>query len=122
MDSPLPPESLGTHLLLDLYGCAPDLLDDPAGLEALLREAAAAAGAQVVGAMSHRFSPHGASVVCLLAESHISIHTWPEQQTAAVDIYTCGPRCLPSRACDLIRTQLQAAHFHLQTHHRGSPS
>ena len=99
--------SLGTHCLLDLYACQSDALDDPAELERLLRLAAREAGAQVLGVLHHRFSPHGVSLVCLLAESHISLHTWPEQGLAAADIYTCGDRCDPHRACDILIEVLQ---------------
>jgi S-adenosylmethionine decarboxylase len=79
----------GTHLLVDLYGAAH--LTDALRLEAVLRAAAAAAGATVIAAHFRGF-PGGAGVtgMLLLAESHISIHTWPELGYAAVDIFICG--------------------------------
>ena len=94
------PAAVGEHLLLDLYGVAPDLLRDAAALEATLRAAAAALGATILHAHLHRFdslrggSPveeqGGVTGVLLLAESHLSIHTWPEHGFAAVDAFMCG--------------------------------
>jgi S-adenosylmethionine decarboxylase proenzyme len=83
-------QTKGVHLLAEYHGCAEALLDDPVALEALLREAAAAAGTKVLHGIFHRFQPHGASGVLLIEESHLSIHTWPEAGYAAVDFYTCG--------------------------------
>ena len=112
--------SLGTHCLLDLYACRPDVLDDPIELERLLRHAAREAGAQVIGILQHRFSPHGVSLVCLLAESHISLHTWPEQSMAAADIYTCGANCDPLRACHVLIEALQPRSKSLTAVARGA--
>lgn len=98
----------GRHLLVEYMGCPADLLDDAAGLEALLREAATAAGATVLHALLHRFRPQGVSGVLLIEESHLSIHTWPEQGYAAVDFYTCGP-CEPLRAHEVLERGLRAA-------------
>jgi len=94
------PTAVGEHLLLDLYGIAPDLLRDPAALEATLRAAAAALGATILHAHLHRFDSlraglpageqGGVTGVLLLAESHLSIHTWPEHGFAAVDAFMCG--------------------------------
>lgn len=79
----------GTHLLVDLYGAAH--LTDALRLEAALRAAAAAAGATVITAHFHSFpGAAGVTGMLLLAESHISIHTWPELRYAAVDIFICG--------------------------------
>ena len=79
----------GTHLLADLTGCAG--LDDLARVEAALREAVAAARATLLDVRLHHFGEgQGVTGVALLAESHISIHTWPEHGYAAVDIFLCG--------------------------------
>jgi S-adenosylmethionine decarboxylase len=79
----------GTHLLIDLYGAAH--LTDAALLEAALRAAAAAARATVIAANFRSFAgTSGVTGMLLLAESHISIHTWPELGYAAVDIFICG--------------------------------
>jgi len=99
--SPHPP---GAHLLLDLYGGRD--LDHPARLETVLRQAALAAGARVLEARFHHFGDTGGVTgVVLLAESHITIHTWPEIGFAAVDVFVCGD-ALPERACDHIEAAL----------------
>ncbi len=82
----------GTHLLVDLWGATN--LDDPGTIDAALREAALTAGATILHGHFHHFTPNGGvSGVLVLAESHISIHTWPERDFAAIDIFMCG-------ACD----------------------
>ena len=79
----------GTHLLLDLWGA--ENLADPNHIDRALREAAVTAGATILHSHFHHFSPNGGvSGVVVLAESHISIHTWPERDFAAVDIFMCG--------------------------------
>jgi len=99
---------LGTHLLADLSGVAPARLVDCQQIEQLLREAAQAAGAQVLHGHFHSFGPGlGVTGVLLLAESHISLHTWPEHGFAAIDIFMCGA-AQPQRALDIIIDALQA--------------
>ncbi len=91
----------GAHLLLDLWDCAD--LDDPVHVRAALCEAAQAAGATILYAHTHHFSPHGGvSGVVVLAESHISIHTWPERGFAAVDVFMCGA-CDPKKTLGVLR-------------------
>ncbi len=81
----------GHHVLLDLYGIAAERLTDGATLQQLLVDSARAAGAHVLHSHFHSFGPEsGITGVVLLAESHISIHTWPESGFAAVDIFMCG--------------------------------
>ena len=92
--------AVGEHLLLDLYGVAPALLRDAAALETTLRDAADALGATILHAHLHRFDTvrtglpageqGGVTGVLLLAESHLSIHTWPEHGFAAIDAFMCG--------------------------------
>ena len=98
----------GAHLLADLHGVADALLRDGAAIEALLIRAAAAADAQVLFSHFHAFGGGGGITgVVLLAESHISIHTWPEHGFAAVDIFMCG-RAVPERALQEIERGLAA--------------
>nr|WP_254171142.1 adenosylmethionine decarboxylase [Ralstonia mannitolilytica] len=92
--------AVGEHLLLDLYGVAPALLRDAVALETALRDAADALGATILHAHLHRFDSvrtglpvgeqGGVTGVLLLAESHLSIHTWPEHGFAAIDAFMCG--------------------------------
>lgn len=82
-------DPLGTHLLADLHGCRG--LDDPQAIEAAMRAAVVAAGATLLDIRLHHFGGHmGVTGVALLAESHMSIHTWPEHDYAAVDIFLCS--------------------------------
>jgi S-adenosylmethionine decarboxylase len=110
---------LGTHLLADLHGVAADLLTDPARLDALLREAALAAGARILHSHFHAFGPGmGVTGVLLLAESHISIHTWPEASFAAADVFMCGD-ARPQRALEVIEAALGPSARSIRTIARG---
>lgn len=111
---------VGTHCLLELTGCPPQLLNDEQMLRQALTDAAAASGSTLLHLTSHAFSPCGVTAVGLLAESHLSIHTWPEQGYAAVDIFTCGAACDPEAACRLLQTRLQAESGHLRMLGRGN--
>jgi len=81
---------LGHHVLLSLYGVDFLLLNDLLGITAAFEKAVEATGATVLNRFSHQFSPQGVTVVYALSESHISIHSFPEDGTCAIDIYTCG--------------------------------
>lgn len=111
-------KTMGRHLLLELSGCSAEALNDGAAVSAALRDAAVAAGATIVSAAVHHFSPCGLTGFVLLAESHLSIHTWPEAGYAAVDFYTCGS-CQAERAIDVLMHQLQAAQVEVMGIERG---
>jgi S-adenosylmethionine decarboxylase len=98
---------MGKHYLLNLYGCSFSLLNDLEFLIDLLENAAYASGATVLETVYKKFDPQGVTVLCLLSESHISIHTWPEEGKAACDVYTCGD-CNPKIGCDIIIEQLKS--------------
>lgn len=98
---------MGKHYLLNLYGCSFVLLNDEHFLMDLLENAAIASGATVIQTIFKKFDPQGVTVICLLSESHISIHTWPEEGKAAVDVYTCG-NCNPKIGCDIVIQQFGA--------------
>ncbi len=112
--------SLGRHLLLDFYDCSPQLLNDDTYLEQALRRAATAAGAHVLSAHFHRFSPQGITGVLSLRESHLAIHTWPEHCFAAVDLFSCGT-IDPWPAHRLLEAALQSAHSTAREELRGEP-
>lgn len=97
----------GTHLLIDLFGCSG--LDDIARVERALRAAVTAAGATLLQLHLHGFGDgHGVTGVAMLAESHISIHTWPERDYAAADIFLCGRRNDVTAAADALTHALAA--------------
>ena len=78
-----------------------------------MENAAEASGASVVKTIYKKFIPQGVTVLSLLEESHISIHTWPEKGEAAVDIFTCGD-AMPKIGCDIITNQLKCDRSTLQ--------
>jgi S-adenosylmethionine decarboxylase len=78
------------HILFTLYDCDPDCLNDRIYIENMLYETSRQCGATFLNTVSHQFDPQGVTAVTLLAESHISIHTWPEKKMAVCDIFTCG--------------------------------
>jgi S-adenosylmethionine decarboxylase len=81
---------VGSHILLDLYECQTEHLDDLAWVRETLLNAARAAHATIVETVFHQFAPWGISGVVVIAESHLAIHIWPERRYVAVDIFTCG--------------------------------
>ena len=111
--------ALGRHLLLELKSCNQEVLDDVDFLKDCLNEAAIQSGATVVGESFYHFSPCGVSGVVNIAESHIAIHTWPEFQYAAVDVFTCGCSVDPEKAARLITERLGAQSHSLIELRRG---
>jgi S-adenosylmethionine decarboxylase len=107
----------GTHLLVDLWGASN--LGDPKTIDIALREAALKAGATILHSHFHHFSPNGGvSGVVVLAESHISIHTWPERNFAAVDIFMCGA-CDPYRSIPVLREAFAPSDLRVDEQRRG---
>ncbi|MDY6908064.1 MAG: adenosylmethionine decarboxylase [Chloroflexota bacterium] len=100
---------MSTHLLVELRDCEPGLLSDLEFLRSTLITAAREVGATVIGDTFYPFPPYGGvSGVVIIAESHLSIHTWPEHSYAAVDIFTCGNSLDPQRAVEIMVRELQA--------------
>jgi S-adenosylmethionine decarboxylase len=111
--------SVGSHILADLYGVDAGALRDGVLLESMLCRAAQAAGARVLGSHFHSFgATDGVTGVVLLAESHISIHTWPESGLAAADIFMCG-WADPERALAILVAELAPSHRQIRTLARG---
>ncbi|MBV9756705.1 MAG: adenosylmethionine decarboxylase [Alphaproteobacteria bacterium] len=107
----------GMHLLLDLWGAKH--LCDPAAIDSALREAAAAAGATILHGHFHHFGPDGGvSGVLVLAESHISVHTWPEREFAAIDIFMCG-NCDAYKSVPVLEAAFQPRSTELVEQRRG---
>jgi len=83
-------EALGRQILVEFYDCNSGLINDVVYIESSMLAATEASQATIISHDFHEFSPHGVSGVVVIAESHVSIHTWPEYDYAAVDIFTCG--------------------------------
>lgn len=99
---------LGTHILIELYECKMQLLNDAEHIEQLLVRAATEAGASVVSSHANLFNPHGVSAVVIIAESHVTVHTWPEHRYAAVDVFTCGDKVKPWKVQAFLEQALDA--------------
>ena len=107
----------GTHLIVDVWGA--DQLDDLELMECAMREAVEAAKAALLHIHLHHFTPNGGiSGVAMLAESHISVHTWPERQFAAFDIFMCGG-AKPELAVKVLQTHFQPGQFQVKELLRG---
>jgi S-adenosylmethionine decarboxylase proenzyme len=104
----------GEHLLLRYEECDADL-NDLELMEAALHEAILASGATIRGSTSTRFEPQGLSVVFILAESHATIHTYPEARSAFLDIFTCGTSCKPAKFDEVLRSKLRPRSVHVQS-------
>ncbi len=81
--------SLGIHRVVDYWGCSFEILDNEAELRRMFEAGLKASGATVIQIVFHKFSPQGVTGVASIAESHVSIHTWPEHGYAAVDVFSC---------------------------------
>ena len=109
------------HFLLELYRCDHEKLNDESFLRCLLNKAAKLANAKVLNLMSNKFEPQGVTAIALLAESHLSIHTWPEARYSAVDIFTCGQNMKPDKSCKYLIESLMAEEHLLRVINRNPP-
>ncbi len=107
--------STGIELLLDLRGCTAQVLNSITALEKILADSVRAAGFEVVARAGHQFSHQGVTLVLILSQSHIALHTWPEECFAAVDVYVCGDKETISRALETVRGNL-IERFGAQSH------
>jgi len=100
--------SNGRHLILDLYKCDQEILNDYEELQRLLEASLVMAKANVLRIFGEKFKPQGVTLLALLAESHASIHTWPEIGYCAIDLYTCGDTTQTHRAAEFLKVKLKA--------------
>jgi len=112
-------QSLGRHVLAELYGCRFEVLNDIDRVEDIMVNAALEAGAEIREFVFHKFSPQGVSGVVVISESHLAIHTWPELGYAAVDVFTCGERVNPWDACDYLKLMFGATQVKASEIKRG---
>ena len=99
--------ALGKHLLVELNDCKHAPLNDLEFIREIMLLAARASGATVLGESFHQFAPQGVSGVIIIAESHLTIHTWPEHGYAAADIFTCGTTVQPEKGAEVIIQKLK---------------
>ena len=100
-------KELGRQLIVELYECDSLKIGEAHVVEQIMLDAAYAAKATIVAHKFHQFSPYGVSGTVIIAESHLSIHTWPEYRYCAVDIFTCG-NLDNYQAVDLMKKQFKA--------------
>jgi len=113
-------KSLGQQLIVELYGCDRTLLDDPSRLEQILTESIRQSGGTIIRPCFHQFSPHGVTGVVVIAESHVSIHTWPEFGYCALDVFTCGTQVQTDQIFEYVRSELQAQETSVMEVKRGT--
>jgi len=89
---------LGRHLIVEFYNCDGNFLNDIKKIKEILIGGAKYAKATIIKVVFHKFSPYGVTGIIIIAESHISLHTWPEYSFASIDIYTCGSKVNPWKA------------------------
>jgi S-adenosylmethionine decarboxylase len=111
--------ALGRHLLLELFDCDLDAINSLESVKGALVEAARRAQATIVDVVFHEFNPFGISGVVVIAESHLSIHTWPEHRYAAVDIFSCGDVLQPEVAARYLVEQFGAERTSVVEMQRG---
>tara|TARA_B100001113_G_scaffold117504_1_gene95964 strand:+ start:184 stop:516 length:333 start_codon:yes stop_codon:yes gene_type:complete len=100
------------HILFDLKKCSPELLDDENFIKESLEEASKEANCEILKVETHKFEPQGVTGYALLAESHISIHTWPEKGLAKCDIFTCNDKNDPIAALEYLKKKFKTIHLY----------
>lgn len=108
----------GRHILADFWGVDDSVLDDMELLKRYMLEAAEKSHTTVLSVCCEKFEPSGCTILVLLSESHLSIHTYPEQHFAAIDCYTCGIDKYPGLALDYLYQQLKPTKRFSKTFHR----
>lgn len=111
---------LGRHVILEMRGCDKNVIDSVEGVRDILTKATCASKATLVEVVCHHFSPYGVTGVAILAESHISVHTWPEYEYAAVDIFLCGHNIDPHKAASYIKKTFGAKETSIVELKRGN--
>ena len=97
-----------THILFDLYDCPSDLLDIEDFVRFSAWNAVKESKSELINLTCHKFKPQGITALAMLADSHLSIHTWPEKGIAKCDIFTCGEKCEPHKAVEYLGKAFKA--------------
>ncbi len=111
--------TLGRHLILEMWDCSRETVNNIEGIKEILANAAKVINATVIDIICHHFSPYGVTGVAILAESHISIHTWPEYQYVAADIFLCGNAISPQVAASYLIQVFHAKETSIAEFKRG---
>ena len=111
---------MGVHAILEFYGCDFEVIDSIGLLQDAMREVAARCDMTVLGEVMHKFEPLGTSGVLLVAESHVSFHTWPEFGYAAFDVFTCNLKTDLMEVHNLIATSIGAKRSSVTVLERGT--
>lgn len=114
--------SLGSHLLVELYGCEGKSLENELSVGSAMREAAVQSEATVVAQSFHEFMPYGVSGAVIIQESHYTIHTWPEHGYAAVDLFYCGGTVKVHKAIEVLQQQFKPSRIKFLVVRRGLQS
>ena len=114
-------KQLGIHIISQFYQCQEEILNNSQKIEEILLESCEKANATVIQHTFYQFSPQGVSGIVLLAQSHVSIHTWPEYKYAMVDILTCGDKADPWIIFEEIKERLKSTQFNKTQLTRGVP-
>lgn len=109
----------GKHALADLYKCDIEYLDSVDKIKELLETSCREANLTVVESKFHKFLPIGISGICILSESHVTIHTWPENGFVSIDAFTCGTKMNPSLVCKIIAEKLNSKKIDIKEYKRG---
>ena len=115
-------QNIGRHCILELYQCDHARLNDEAFIRTTITSSAKIADATLINLVTHSFKPQGVTGLALLAESHISIHTWPEIGYAAIDVFTCGDHTMPEKACNLLAKDFLAKYLSFKNIAREIPT
>ncbi|OIP76270.1 MAG: S-adenosylmethionine decarboxylase proenzyme [Parcubacteria group bacterium CG2_30_36_18] len=107
----------GIHLIAEFWGGK--IIEDPKEIDKILILAAKKADNTPLEVTIHKFQPQGITGVVLLAESHIAIHSWPEINYVAVDIFTCGEKAIPYKAIDYLKKKFKPKKVEIQKITRG---
>lgn len=110
---------LGRHALADLYNCQTNILDDIDKIKEVIESSCKEANLTVIESKYHKFNPIGVSGITILAESHITIHTWPEYNFISIDAFTCGTHMNPTLVCNILANKLKSETTDIKEFKRG---
>jgi len=113
-------KSLGVHIILEFFGCDPNVIGRRDYVEKIMAEAAQKANTHTIGTFFHQFKPHGVSGVIVIEESHISIHTWPEYGFAAIDFFYCSDHVDADKALEVLKEGFKPARISRLEFSRGA--